>query len=106
MKAILIDVTARMISTVEYTGAEDLRKLVGGWLEIGRAWPNEDVLYVDEEGLMKQTPGFFMIVGNAQPLAGNGVIVGRERFDDEGLYLGTDDPRIMLAQVAVMVRFL
>jgi hypothetical protein len=114
MKAILIDSTAQGFRVVEYNGNDDLRQLVGGWIELAYQWPEtEDVLYVDEEGLLKEQRHFFRIDVRAdpQPLAGKGVIVGRELYErdeatGEDKYLGTADPAITVEELTTHVRFL
>lgn len=104
--AILIDVAARDIRAVEYDSTSGLQALVGGFISIARSWPNGDTLYVDDEGLFKSKHGLFRISGLEQPLAGNGVLVGAETYDDEGEYTGTAPPGIGIEQVRGMVRFL
>jgi hypothetical protein len=46
-------------------------------IEIATYLEKDDVVFVDEEGLLKQNEHFFDI-GAHQPFAGNGVIVGPE----------------------------
>jgi hypothetical protein len=107
MKAILINSAERTITEVDYDGSEQLRKLVGGWIELAYMWPSKDVLYVDEEGLMKPQAHFFRItVRPDQPMVGNGVIIGPERDTDEvpeGFV--TDPPSLTVEQVRAMVEF-
>ena len=64
------------------------------------------MLFVDDDGLFKPKDGFFRIAGVEQPLAGNGVLVGRELYDEKGEYLGTAPPATTLAELTAMVRFL
>jgi hypothetical protein len=47
------------------------------------------VLFVDDEGPLKPQMHFFRIAGRDQPLPGNGVVVGADRHDEKGDYLGT-----------------
>jgi hypothetical protein len=75
--AYLIDSTNRVVRQVTFDGFKGLQALVGGYLEVARTWPTGDVLYVDEEGLRKGLP-FFWLHGVRNPIAGNGVVVGRE----------------------------
>ena len=44
---------------------------------------NADLVYVDDEALLKNPKHFFSINGAYPPLAGNGVIVGTYDDDDE-----------------------
>lgn len=84
MKAILIDVEKKIVSTVDYTGYSDIDK----YLKLdGRPFTvigmeNNDAVYIDDEGLLIDNPiGAFVIDGYPQPLSGNGLILGT---DDEG----------------------
>ena len=105
MKALFIDAAARTITVVEHAGLPDLQRMVGGYIKTGWTWDTGDVLFVDEEGLFKPQANFFMVADNPQPLAGNGVVVGKERYDHDGEYLGTDDPAITVEQLTAQVRF-
>jgi hypothetical protein len=59
-----------------------------------------DRLYVDEEGLLTPGKAFFLIEGYAQPLAGNGLIVGH---NDEGESVSAATP---LGKVWPRIQFL
>lgn len=96
MKAYWINVQERTITAVDYSGLADLKRLVGGYIELAKQWPTGDVLYVDEEGLLKQPRAFFRIPGNPTPIGSNGVVVGRETGDTGD----TADPIITLEQLA------
>lgn len=103
MKAFFINSVDKTISEAEYFTLKDLQKFVGGYIERARFWSDTgDNLFVNEEGLIHQTGTWFLIEGNQQPLAGNGILVGRE-IDDEG---NTADPAITLEQLTKLVRFL
>lgn len=103
MIALLIDAQKKEISQVEYRSLEDLHKLLGGYIELAYAWPNGDVLYVDEEGLLKQPQRYFRIsVRPDQPLGGNGVLVGPEIGDTSN----TEPPTMTVEQLRKLVRFL
>lgn len=77
MRAILIDAAQGTVQEIDTVG--DLDALYGlihcQMIEVAHEFPNGDVLYVDEEGLLKQPQRFFDI-GAHQPFAGNGVIIG------------------------------
>lgn len=83
MKAYLIDPNNLSITEVDYDGSlEQIYKLcdyscftVATFNDMG------DGVYVDDEGLLKPTSGFFMIDGYNQPLAGKGLVLG---VDDQG----------------------
>jgi hypothetical protein len=107
MKAIQIDSKAREIREVEYSTSEELRALVGGWLElVPLRLPFSNVLYIDEEGLSKPQSGFFMIHGFHAPLCGNGVIVGREVEDDSDAGYHTEPPHFSPISLAPFIRFM
>ena len=102
-KALLIDSAACEIRPVTYTGLEGLKELVGGYIEILPAQlPNGQVIFVDEEGLFKPQRHFFMFKGYDQPIAGNGVLVGRE-INDRG---DTAVPSITPKALAPFIRWL
>jgi hypothetical protein len=101
MQAILIDSMARLVRPIDYRGGQ-LQELVGGWIEIGHRFDTGDILFVDEEGLMKPQVAWFRLTGKDQPMAGNGVIVGPEVGDT----IRTMPPRITVDQVRDLIRFL
>lgn len=85
---------------------DDLHRLVGGLLTVGCRMQDDHVLFVDDEGLFKPQAWFFRLRGRDQLYAGNGVIVGPERYDHNGDYLGTDDvPLIWLYAMRLSVEF-
>ncbi len=101
MKAYWINAKDQTITAVDYEHG-DLQKLVEGWIETAFMWPSGDVLYVDEEGLLKHPQHFFRIPERRdQPLAGNGVLVGRELNDTDI----TAPPRMSLDNLTKKVRF-
>jgi hypothetical protein len=105
-KCYVIDAAAHCLRDATYANVRDLQVLVGGY--ISGAWrsPHGDVLYVDDEGMLKPAVHFFLFAGRPdQPLAGNGVLVGAERLDARGDLLGTDDPVMTLARLTTLVRF-
>lgn len=114
-RALFIDATKRTIEAVEVAhgsaALEDMRKLLGGYIDLAHAWPNGDSLYVDDEGLLKSpTVGFrFALRLDDQPLAGNGIVVGREVVGAEGRKhpggYTTRDPRTTIEELGRLVRF-
>lgn len=86
MKAFFIDSTKREIREVNYSNFRDIQTFVGGTFTmvptdaIGRG----DVMFVDDEGLLKTKTGFFMLPDSDYPLAGNALVVGKESDDDNG----------------------
>ena len=102
MKAYWVNVAERTITAVDYSGLADLKRLVGGYIELAKQWPTGDVLYVDEEGLLKNPKAFFSIPGHPTPIGSNGVVVGREIGDTDI----TADPTIPSDQLRAEVRWL
>lgn len=81
----------RMVRIPSGHNLPDLQRLVGGYIQIACRLQDDHVLFVDEEGLFKPQRWFFRLRGLDTPFAGNGVIVGPERYDHDGEYLGTDN---------------
>lgn len=106
-KGLLIDSERQEIRWVQFGGSEGLRELIGGWIEVAYSWDTGDVLYVDEEGLLKPQSHFFTIAvrRDGQPLPGNGVIVGREVEDDSPQGFHTLPPTLTVDELRSMVQF-
>ena len=86
MKGYLIDSAARKIREVEYddTGSRSIRAIAGfSCLAIGWEWVCGDVMYVDDEGLLKPTANWFRVKRrpDGQPYAGNGFVTGKDTAD-------------------------
>jgi hypothetical protein len=105
--AYLINSAKRTITEVTHNGLKDMQQLVGGHIEGAWMSPADDVLYVDEEGLLKPQEHFFICLGrpDRQPLAGNGLFVGREILDRDGEWIGTADPSISIKAFTPFVQF-
>lgn len=103
MKAYWINSEAMQVVSVPYSGLADLKRMVGGYIECAKHWPNGDVLYVDEEGMLKNYAYGFEIEGGHQPFFGNGVLVGRELGHDTA---DTADPTVTLGELAQQIEFL
>lgn len=77
MKAILIDPHSETISEVVYDGDW---KSIGPWIDadlfdvvqVG----NDDVVYIDDEGLFRDGQKFFWMQGWAHPLCGKALVLG------------------------------
>ncbi len=86
MKAILIDVWKKTVEYVDLLDDNDKReKQIHDLIKcriftLGAILPGDDVLYVNDEGLFNSDLKIFHIVGY-HPLAGNGIIVGKELVD-------------------------
>jgi hypothetical protein len=65
-----------------------------------------NTLYVDDEGLLKPIHDYFIFIPRSdhQPLAGNGVIVGREVETDDGWY--TEPPTMTIDELKPLILFL
>ena len=61
---------------------------------------NNDTLYVDDEGLLKNPENFFLLDSYPQPIAGNGLILG---CDHEGESI---DAKTSLIELANRVKFM
>jgi hypothetical protein len=104
MKAYWINTTAKKITAVEYEGLTALQHMVSGYIELAKAWPTGDVMFVNEEGLLFQHDGrgWFRLAGIDRPFYGSGVVVGREVGDTDK----TEPPRITLEELERDVEFL
>lgn len=103
-KAIKIDATAHTVTEIEIDNT-----LKSYYREIGcrtieaaypRSLPPSDVLYVDEEGLLRDnlaSQPFFAIRSYPQPLVGNGLIMG---VDGDGESVS---PTITLEEVRKLI---
>jgi len=98
-KALWINSSTQQITSVECNGLVDMRKYVGGSICFAMSWITGDVLYVDDEGLLKPQDSFFMLTDGQQPLAGNGIIVGPEVEDEEKWW--TEDVIITIKELKV-----
>jgi hypothetical protein len=84
----------------------DMRKLIGGYIELAYSYPNGDVLYVDEEGLLKNNPtGFLFAYRQDQPLVGNGVVCGKELEGNFPEGFITLEPETKLEKLRKEVKF-
>jgi len=108
MRGILIDPWLKQITEVECgEGIEDMYRLMSNPLGpkvdvfcIGLLWPNGDVLYVDDEGLLKRGMCLFDPGRrDHQPLAGNGLILGS---DNEG---NSVDAELLLTEVQCLIKW-
>ena len=78
MKAILIDSINKEVKEVEIgKGIDEMYKFLNCEIfTIASYLPKNDVIFVDDEGLMNGTDTFFTYEGAHQPFAGNGLIMG------------------------------
>jgi len=82
MKAIRIDAKNQTISMIDIEkGLATLQEHVGGYIEAALYFPDGDVMYVNEEGLLNNPEHFQFWPKHKRMFAGDGIIVGS---DDEG----------------------
>jgi len=97
MRAILIDPARRVVEPHTINGRlASLQAAVEGCIAWGTELKTGDVLYVDDEGLLKPNPAFFAL--------------GRNTFAGRGLLVGPENPLITdvvstVEQITSMVRF-
>jgi len=111
-RAIVIDAEKRELRYIEIPDGSNslpiLRDIVDGWISVAYTWNDKDVLYVDDEGLMKGREHYFRLFDrtDGQPLAGNGVILGEEVIDEEGDFVNYLDTRLTIEFLSSRVQFL
>jgi hypothetical protein len=78
MRVIKINAQDRtIVEADEEATLEQIQGYVGGWIENGGVFENGDIIYVDEEGLLKQPEHFFTLEGFPHVIrAGNSYVVG------------------------------
>lgn len=108
MRGILIDPWLKQVTEVECReGIEDMYRLMSNPLGpkvdvfcIGLSWPNGDVLYVDDEGLLKRGMRlFYPGRRDHQPLAGNGLILGSDNESN------STDAKLLLTEVQCLIKW-
>lgn len=105
MKAILINAFTRKISYVNVEqGDNELQSIYEHlecqMIEAPLYLENSDIVFVDEEGLLKECNHFFYILGAQQPYAGSGLILGTMRNGD------STDAESELDEIKSRVKFL
>src|SRR5215472_3993709 len=105
MKALIIDAYKCEVRAVELSENANvrlahLRAIVGGYIDLAFVWPNENVLFVDGDGMRHARAGFRLAGRPDQPLCGNGVVVGRKveavppgTFTNEDVAITADELR-------------
>lgn len=112
-QAYWIDAKARKIEPVEYTDYRDIERFVGGHFSIGWSWGpgHRTVLYVEDDGLFSGRTFYFRTRSrpDAQPIPGNGLVVGPDRNiirDGHLIEDGNDPPEITIEQLREEIEFL
>lgn len=104
MKALLIDSAARAVRETDCTGLDDMCRLVGGWIErLAVELDDGATLYVDGDGLFKPKAGYFWFDDRPMPVAGDGLVVGREW--EKGADHGNEDVTMASSAIMERVRF-
>lgn len=102
MRAIVIDPFDRTATEVVISG-NDLQEIyatLGVTCIDAVRLPEGDVIYVDDEGLLKGATGFFHLVGlTPNPLAGRGLLVGSGADGSDA------DPVIQISAVISRLKF-
>lgn len=81
MRSILIDPAKRAVVPYRINGSvASLQAAVGSLIAFATQLDTGDVLYVDDEGLLRDNPSFFAIAGGRHPYAGRGLLVGPETY--------------------------
>tara|TARA_Y100000004_G_C8851160_1_gene384800 strand:- start:232 stop:579 length:348 start_codon:yes stop_codon:yes gene_type:complete len=81
IKAIVIDPFKQQVYEKEIgqDHLPDMKAIVGGHIEAAGRFDNGDVLFVNEEGLLKKNRKFFKVSElNPSPLAGVGFVLGHD----------------------------
>ena len=88
MRAILINPYNRTVTEIDLSpGLDNIYKamsteeVIVDMIEVGVAFRNSDVMYVDERGALKQESKAFRMKDTSQVLFGTGLVVGT---DDDG----------------------
>lgn len=117
MAGILIDAEHRRFRQIECRPGE-ISKHTGGSISLALTYPRPDppksmfwydIVYCDDEGLMKNYQYFFRSRTrrrDSQPIAGNGVLTGPDIVDEKGDYLGSADPFISLSELAADIEWM
>lgn len=112
MKAIFIDAAKREICEVDYVHLKEdgksLHDWLNGYIESAWTWRNGDVLWVDGDGYSKPQRHFFRLSlrADGQPLAGSGILTGREIEDDSKHGYHTEPPIITIAEITPLITWM
>ena len=101
MKAYLINPIDEIVTEVEYNGDyKQIQMHIGADLFTVVYIGNSDDMYVDDEGLLKETNHMFKYKGVDAPLCGKGLVLG---VDEEG---DSTAPTITLQELQKNVTFM
>lgn len=110
MKAFLINPIQEKIIEVDTDGSlEDIYKLLEVNLIDSVRYDSDNIIYVDDEGLLKPIKEGFFVIGNSSlPLAGKGLVIGLADSGKEissNLTLGELEERILLLPNAAIFKY-
>lgn len=102
MKAFLIDSKNKEVKEIEMTDNwEEIPQTLGCEVfSCPHVTTENDVMYCDDEGLLKPLESFFLLESYPQPIAGNGLILGD---DGEG---GSESAHVDLETLKKRVTFM
>ena len=101
MKGYLIDAANRRIEPLEYE-YKTMREHLPGGICVAQVFPNGDVLYVDDEALLRPATVAFRIKcrPDGQPMMSNGILTGRDTLES------TAPPRFTPEQLLAEIEWL
>lgn len=101
VKAILIDSRKREVRSVEITEHDQIAKLIDCRMFTVATYVNDqDCIMVDDEGLLTG-PEHFFAVGESQPFAGNGLLMGVDMDTGDSV-----NPKSTVRFIEAMVSFM
>lgn len=85
VKAIFIDAFEKTVTEIEMVPelSEYYSRLKCDCITIGYSFPNSDILFVDDNGLLTNPKHFFRIHGIDYDYAGNGIIIGTDPTSED-----------------------
>ena len=99
-RAYLVDPTSKLISQVYVKDYTDIQRHIGcDMFTMAFRLANDDVLYVDDNGLSKKNDYFAVLDAYLAPLAGRGLLVGSNA---QG---GDEDAQTAIVDFAMMVKW-
>jgi hypothetical protein len=111
--AYLINSIERTITPFECSGYKDMKKYLPGGISIAWVFHNHgrDVLYVDDEGLLKPAESAFRIKPrtDGQPMFGHGILTGRDNVEvnesGDDIIETTLSPALSTAELAEFIEW-
>jgi hypothetical protein len=106
VKGFFIDASRRIIEPFDYE-YRDLGRKIGGSITLGHVFPNKDVLYVEDEALLRPAEKAFRIYArpDGQPMMSDGIVTGADSIDPDAK-VGTLPPTFTLAELQNQIGWL